>query len=125
MRIGSASGIAGHGEFSLNCPVPDGETLPSVLHCYFRQNQNVLCPGSLIILPLQHDTTGSCELTNLLRQTKGENFEINENMCLVASSVSLGARKIKRLLIWRFWAVCLIFLMYTSSIFLAYTKKYF
>ena len=28
MRIGSASGIAGHGEFSLICPVPDGETLP-------------------------------------------------------------------------------------------------
>ena len=27
MRIGSASGIAGHGEFSLICPVPDGETL--------------------------------------------------------------------------------------------------
>ena len=29
MRIGSASGIAGHGDFSLICPVPDGETLPS------------------------------------------------------------------------------------------------
>ena len=28
MRIGSASGIAGHGDFSLICPVPDGETLP-------------------------------------------------------------------------------------------------
>ena len=28
MRVGSASGIAGHGDFSLICPVPDGETLP-------------------------------------------------------------------------------------------------
>ena len=28
MRIGSASGIAGHGDFSLILPVPDGETLP-------------------------------------------------------------------------------------------------
>ena len=27
MRIGSASGIAGHGDFSLILPVPDGETL--------------------------------------------------------------------------------------------------
>ena len=29
MRIGSASGIAGHGDFSLILPVPDGETLPN------------------------------------------------------------------------------------------------
>ena len=38
MRIGSASGIAGHGDFSLILPVPDGETLPirnfKLLSCF-------------------------------------------------------------------------------------------
>ena len=37
VRIGSVSGIAGRGDSSIICPVPDAETLPIVLFTTYNQ----------------------------------------------------------------------------------------
>ena len=57
MRIGSVSGIAGRGDFSLIRPVPDAETLPCVgvsppVFSATETIQNFLLRALLCITPL-------------------------------------------------------------------------